>query len=222
MTAPIAAAALACGYHDPESVAFKTGVLNWMYPDSLHVHAPIWRAQAAGLLPPYDKFQPKVASAQQRFLDAVAYRKTEQALSAFAVEAGRLNTDSSPRRFSMVLVERALWAQFTVSGGQPSLNIDAGGPKQGDLVAVTGEPVLYGMQRGRLTLAEAVESGMIKLYGEPEAINGFIAEYGSLGAQALPSVERMSPITPASHGGLAATGARLSQPLANPSAGVDQ
>ncbi|QQO56812.1 MAG: hypothetical protein N838_29060 [Thiohalocapsa sp. PB-PSB1] len=21
-----------------------TGVLNWMYPDSLHVHAPIWQA----------------------------------------------------------------------------------------------------------------------------------------------------------------------------------
>jgi hypothetical protein len=32
---PIAGAALACGYHDPDSVSFKTGVLNWMYPDSL-------------------------------------------------------------------------------------------------------------------------------------------------------------------------------------------
>jgi hypothetical protein len=184
--APIAGAALACGYHDPDSVSFKTGVLNWMYPNSLHVHAPIWAAQKAGELPPYGKSRMLASGAQRRFLDAVAYRKTDRALRALGAAIGRLSAGEQPERFSMVLVESALWAQFAVSPQEQVLDIDAGGPNQGDLVAVTGEPVIYAMRKGRLPLAEAVESGMLKLYGEPSEIDRFLGAYGDVGAQPLP------------------------------------
>jgi hypothetical protein len=183
---PIAGTALPCGYHDPDSVSFKTGVLNWMYPDSLHVHAPIWEAQEAGVLPQYDKSRMLASGAQRKFLDAVAYRRTDRALRALGAAIGRLSAGGQPERFSMVLVESALWAQFAVSPEQQILDIDAGGPNQGDLVAVTGEPVIYAMRKGRLPLAEAVESGMIKLYGKPVEIDRFLSAYGDVGAQAMP------------------------------------
>jgi hypothetical protein len=86
----------------------------------------------------------------------------------------------------MVLVESALWTQFVVSPQEQILDIDAGGPNKGDLVAVTGEPVIYAMRKGKLQLAEAVEFGMIKLYGEPGEIDRFLAAYGDVGAETMP------------------------------------
>jgi hypothetical protein len=41
-------ASQACGYHDPASVGI--GMLNWAYPDSLHVRTAVWMAQANGLI----------------------------------------------------------------------------------------------------------------------------------------------------------------------------
>jgi hypothetical protein len=182
----VAGAALPCGYHDPDSVSFKTGVLNWIYPDSLHVHAPIWQAQKAGTLPGYDTARMTASGAQRKFLDAVAYRRTDRALRALGAAIGNLSAAGRPQRFSMVLVESALWAQFVVSPEEKILDIDAGGPNRGDLVAVTGEPVIYAMHKGKLRLAEAVESEMIKLYGEPGEIDRFLAVYGDVGAETLP------------------------------------
>ena len=184
----IAGSALACGYHDSDSVSFKTGVLNWMYPDSLHVHAPIWRAQEDGLLPAPDNARLMAGGEQRKFLDAVAYRKTDRALRALGAAIGNLSAAGQPERFSMVLVESALWAQFAVGPQEQILDIDAGGPNKGDLVAVTGEPVIYAIREGKLTLAEAVESEMIKLYGEPGEIDRFLAAYGDVGTETLPDL----------------------------------
>lgn len=183
---PIGGDALACGYHDPDSVSFKTGVLNWMYPDSLHVHAPIWRAQKAGVLPQYDKSRMMAGGAHRKFLDVLAYRRTARALKALGAAIGNLSPAGRPQRFSMVLVESALWAQFVLSPEEKILEIDAGGPNEGDLVAVTGEPVIYAMRKGKLSLAEAVESEMLKLYGEPGEIDRFLAAYGDVGAETMP------------------------------------
>ena len=44
-----ASEALRCGYDDPQSVS--RGVLNWIYPDSLHVIGAISREVAARRLP---------------------------------------------------------------------------------------------------------------------------------------------------------------------------
>ena len=38
----------ACGFHD--SVQLQKGILNWVYPDSLHVGTAVWMAQEAGRL----------------------------------------------------------------------------------------------------------------------------------------------------------------------------
>ena len=40
--------AFACGFHDQSSML--RGMMNWVYPDSLHVSTAVWVAQRAGRL----------------------------------------------------------------------------------------------------------------------------------------------------------------------------
>ena len=88
----------------------------------------------------------------------------------------------------MVLVETVLWSQFNPGGSQHKLAVDTDGPIVGDLVVVTDEPVLYAVESEDLSLSMAVESGLMKLYGDSEQINNFLNVYGAIGAQTLESL----------------------------------
>lgn len=181
------APALACGYHDSASVSFKTSVLNWLYPNSLHVYAPIWRAQEAGALPPYEISRWVATGSERKLLDALAYEKVDRALRALGAGIGETAADKWMQQFSLVLVESALWTRFAVSHIQQIVDVNMSGPGEGDLVVVTGEPVIFAIGKGKLTLSAAFDSEMLKLYGEPEQIDNFLVAYGTVGSQPLPT-----------------------------------
>ena len=157
---------MACGYHD--TVNTRKGALNWIYPNSLHVRSAIWQAQAQGKLPAYE---------------AVTYQETERVLKVLGSRFSKLSTDDQAQRFSVVLVETVLWSQFNPRGSEHKMAVDTDGPIVGDLVVVTDEPVLYAVETEELSLSMAVESGLMKLYGDSEQINNFLNVYGVIGAQ---------------------------------------
>ena len=142
--------------------------MNWIYPNSLHVRSAIWQAQAQGKLPAYE---------------AVTYQETERVLKVLGSRFSKLNTDDQAQGFSVVLVETVLWSQFNPRGSEHKMAIDTDGPIVGDLVVVTDEPVLYAVETEELSLSMAVESGLMKLYGDSEQINNFLNVYGVIGAQ---------------------------------------
>ena len=74
--------------------------------------------------------------------------------------------------------------RWPASASAMAVAVESDGPGESKLVVVTGDPVLHAMKRGELALSDAVESGLVKLYGEPEQIDGFVASYGTLGGQA--------------------------------------
>lgn len=162
----------ACGYHDsPEaSKNVQKGILNWVYPNSLHVRWPIWQAQVEGQLPSDD---------------TLSFQKTWRALKVLSRRFGTLTPADRLERFSMVLVENVLWSQFTVAGSQSLVAIDVAGPIVGQLVVVTDEPVLYALAKDSLSLSLAIESGLVKLYGQPDQIDSFLELYGEIGGQKL-------------------------------------
>lgn len=163
--------AAACGYHD--TVNTRKGALNWIYHNCLHVRSAIWQAQAQGKLPA---------------CEAVNYQETERVLKVLGSRFSKLNTDDQTLSFSVVLVETVLWSQFQLSDSQLKMSIDTDGPLVGALVVVTDEPVLYAVETQELSLSIAVESGLVKLYGDPEQINKFLNVYGAIGDQSLTSI----------------------------------
>lgn len=175
------ASVLACGYHDPDSL--KIGPLNWFYPDSLHVTGAIQTAQRHGRLPGPDIERLLATGAQRRSLDAAAFRQTEQSLHRLGAWIGDRTADADTEQFALVLVETGLWTRFSISRLHQKVSVDMDGPGAGELVVVTGVPVLHALVRGSITLSGALESGLVKLYGEPEQIDGFVGAYGTLGGQ---------------------------------------
>jgi hypothetical protein len=165
--------ARACGYHDPS--ALNLGMLNWSYPDALHVRTAVWMAQQSGLIAasaaPLDDDPLPPAMRQQLRL-----RETTAQLEALR---GRLAAGADGRvlaGFSIVLLRSMLWARFEPTGDTLRLDAHTPGPGADDVVLVTDEPVIDALLDGRLTPRDAQQRGLLRFYGAPAAV----AQLGTL------------------------------------------
>ena len=71
---------------------------------------------------------------------------------------------------SIVLLEPMLWSRIAIEKGKPRLSIHVGGPTQGDVVAVTEDPVVAALTEGTLSAREAVSLGLIRFYGSAPSL----------------------------------------------------
>ena len=159
----------ACGYHDPS--AYNVGMLNWAYPDALHVRTAVWMAQRDGFLAPAES-PPAVdaASSQARLQQMMRLREMQARLDALraaldAAAAGRL-----PPAFAVVLIGPMLWTRFEADDGGVRMASHSQGPAPDDVVVVTDAPVLVALVDGSLTFRSAHARGLAKLYGSHDAV----------------------------------------------------
>ena len=89
---------------------------------------------------------------------------------------------------ALVLLEGMLWTRYvsTPDGVQVHHHVD--GPAEGDLVAVTDVPVIHAIRAGTLTLADANEQGLLRLYGKEDVLRVLLEVHGSLGSEPLPEI----------------------------------
>ncbi len=168
-------ASLACGYHDDVSLA--RGILNWVYPDALHVIGAISTAIADGRMP-LRKSEPAAPNP----LYGSGYRTTVRSMERLA-EALRVASGgtSSPFSFSLVLVEPMLWTRLQGDQHAASTEVHVSGPRPGDAVIVSGEVVIGEIASGRLAFGDAHRLGLIRFYGSDGQLARFIELYGSIG-----------------------------------------
>lgn len=169
--------AVACGYDSPQSVS--RGVLNWAYPDSLHVIGAISREVAARRLPLANFNRAGADLFGQRF------RATQTALTGFAELLRAASSEPSQPAFSLVLVEPVLWTRFEPSADGLHAKVHVASAEPGDLVLVTGEAVISEIAHGRLTVGEAGERGLIRFYGSEKQKSDFIGSYRHAGGQPI-------------------------------------
>jgi hypothetical protein len=163
--------AAACGYHDDVSLA--RGVLNWVYPDALHVVGAISMAVAERRLP---------AGAPMRGgLGLMGYHGTVRALDQHAQQLHMFSSEMPPPTFSLLLIEPMLWTRFVSDRGDVRTQVHVSGPQAGDLVIISGEEVLRAVASDRLTVGEAYRSGLIRLYGTDEQVRSFLTRYDQVG-----------------------------------------
>ena len=164
--------AAACGYHDDVSLA--RGVLNWTYPDALHVVGAISRAVAERRLP--------APAPVGGGLGLLGYHGTVRALDRYAQQL-RLSSGEMPRPiFSLLLIEPMLWTRFVSEDGDVRPQVHVSGPQAGDLVVISGEDVIREIAKSRLSIGEAYRHGLIRLYGTEEQVKSFLTRYGQVGS----------------------------------------
>jgi hypothetical protein len=163
--------ALSCGYEDPKSAAVQRGVLNYAYPNALHVIGALTQARMEGIVAP-----PSEAPASKDPFGS-QFRKTERMLQQLGDVLGVHPSDDLA--FSMVLIEPMLWTRFAVSDGRVATTVHINGPAAGDLVVIAIEAVVQEIIGQRLTFLRAEELGLIRIYGEPAKIASLRAIFAS-------------------------------------------
>jgi hypothetical protein len=164
--------AAACGYHDDVSLA--RGVLNWTYPDALHVVGAISRAVAERRLP--------APAPVDGGLGLLGYHGTVRALDRYAQQL-RLSSGQMPRPiFSLLLIEPMLWTRFVSEDRDVRPQVHVSGPQAGDLVVISDEDVIREIAKSRLSIGEAYRHGLIRLYGTEEQVKSFLTRYGQVGS----------------------------------------
>jgi hypothetical protein len=160
--------AVACGYHDDVSLA--RGVLNWLYPDALHVVGALAQAVTAKRLP---------APTLER--DPWGYQRTVRSLHQYAQQLRMLSGETRPPAFSLLLIEPMLWTRFTPEDGDLQTQVHISAPQAGDLVLISGEEVIREISNNRLAVGEAYRHGLIRLYGTEDQVALFLTLYDQLG-----------------------------------------
>lgn len=160
--------ALGCGLEDPTSVATLRGALALAYPQSPQVGTAVWQAQLAGTLP-------RDPTAQQGELsaDARAVMRRVRAHTYLRQLAVRLSTPgmaAGAPPLAVVLLGPVMWNRYEVADDKVRPLLHVGGPEPGDVVVVTELPVVEAIALGSLGVAAALESGVLRLYGEPQAV----------------------------------------------------
>jgi hypothetical protein len=163
--------AAACGYHDDVSLA--RGVLNWVYPDALHVIGAISTAVAERRLP---------AGAPVRgALGLLGYHGTVRAIDQHAQQLRTAAGEMAAPTFSLLLIEPMLWTRFVADEGDMQTQVHVSGPQARDLVVISGEEVIRAIANNALTVGEAYRSGLIRLYGTDEQVRSFLTRYEQVG-----------------------------------------
>jgi hypothetical protein len=161
-----AGVAPACGLEDPNSIATLRGALQFAYPNALHVGTAVWQAQLAGALP-------RDALAQRADLspEARASLRLVKASALVGRLADRLNAAGAAEHpaIAIVLVGPVMWSRFAAGDGPVKAQVHVAGPEAGDVVAVTDVAVIEAIADGTIGVGGAIDAGLIRLYGAPEA-----------------------------------------------------
>ena len=167
---PAAPSVQACGYHDPASAS--VGMLNWAYPDALHVRTAVWMAQASGLLArrePLPDADP--LSVTFRFQQSIRLRDAQARLDELRIRVEAAVAGQPMPNFAVVLIGPMLWARFEGNEGGVAMMPHVTGPAQGDVVLVSDEAVVAALAEGRMTASEARSHGLVKAYGTSENVD---------------------------------------------------
>jgi hypothetical protein len=163
------AATFACGYHDPAAVSL--GILNWIYPDSLHVRTAVWQAEDAAILPP----RKAIPGA-----DLFAFHRTVSDMQALGARLGKATpSGGTDHAFAVVLLDSLMWTLFAPAEGTLAVEAHANGPAPGNVVVVTDIKVVRAILAETLRFAQAEAWGLLRLYGDAVGLEAVRARFGA-------------------------------------------
>ena len=100
----------------------------------------------------------------------VGYQKAAERLATLGDRLSSVRDGSEAPGISMVLIGPMLWARFEPTGAGRNVTVHVDGPRKGDVVVVTDEPVIAALTEGRITTRAARALGLLRLYGSAQAV----------------------------------------------------
>ena len=180
-----------CGYHDPKM--FAQGILNHIYPNALHVTGAIWAAQKEGKLSMPDRERIVATGERGKFLDQLEYEKTLSALHALGEAIKTKSEGKESMDISVVVLTNVLWSRFSNDYLDIRQGLHVKGPGASDLIIVSDQPVLQAIRNGRLSFREALDLGVVRLYGPEQDKSELTARLGDIGKLPLPRPDLPTP-----------------------------
>jgi hypothetical protein len=147
-----AAPAGACGYHGLIGDSFSA-----IYPGSIDV--------AIALRTALDRNQLKAAPTAPPLMSLM---RSTRWLEDFGRWAGQ--SASGAPDFAVLLVEPGLWTRYRKQGSGFAMEPHVAAPAASDVVLITGEPALQALVERRLTMTEAMQTGVVRFEGAAEAV----------------------------------------------------
>jgi hypothetical protein len=156
----------ACGLDDASDVALQRVAMGLAFPGSASVLEASRKAQVQGVLPREARPARSHSAKQgQRALDAV---RAQVQILASQWGASRDTTALQPP-VAIVLLQPMLWSRLSPQADSLRADVHVDGPQPGDLVVVTDMPALQALAAKTLTFSQALQLGLVRLYGATEA-----------------------------------------------------
>lgn len=147
--------ASACGFDGAMSDSFSAS-----HPKSLDVAFAISDAVGKGIVKPLPASPSKAGQA--------GYWKAQERVSRFQTYLPA--SASGTQNVSLLLVDSQLWSRFKAAGAGYEMVAHAEGAAAGDVVVITAEPVIAMILDGQLTVKAALDTGVLAIEGETDAV----------------------------------------------------
>ncbi|MEM1411813.1 MAG: hypothetical protein AAGH19_05585 [Pseudomonadota bacterium] len=178
----------ACGLHDP--TLFARGMMNFIYPESLHVIGATQSAQRSGELPEPRRPLRLEEGSQAYATDSAtrqkrAFERSVNALYALGLEIDERRSADNTSGIAIVVLNSMMWTRYAPEYTDVQQGLHVRGPEADDIVLVTDQVVVEAIRDGLLTVDRAVKLGVIKPYRQKQEDAALLAQIGSIGAHPL-------------------------------------
>ena len=138
----------------------------------------MWEAQKAGRLPMPDVVRLQATGEDRKALDEIAFRRTVEALKTFGSLLDSKTSGAQRAEASVLLVDEMMWNRFSMENGHTDLLADISEPQDDDVVIVTETSVIMAIVSASLSIGEAVNMDVLRLYGAPAEVEMFLSRFG--------------------------------------------
>ena len=114
----------------------------------------------------------------RKALDEIAFRRTVEALKTFGSLLDSKTSGAPRAEASVLLVDEMMWNRFSMENGHTDLLADISEPQDDDVVIVTETSVIMAIVSASLSIGEAVNMGVLRLYGAPAEVEMFLSRFG--------------------------------------------
>jgi|GEM_PF-2584338 len=153
-----------CGLEGDDIVLLQSA-LGVAYPDALNVLAAVSSARHSGRIDRWLGLDPPATAEESR----AALMRVSASLGTLREHLQATAPAGAPS-LSVVLLKPMLWNRLTSEYGGLKLAVHVDGLAPGDVVAVTDEPVIAGLNSGRLAARDALSLGLVRLYGSASQV----------------------------------------------------
>jgi len=127
-------------------------------------------------MPDVDRLQ--ATGEHRKALDEMAFQRTVTALKTFGTLLDSKTSCAERADVSVLLVDEMMWNRFSMGSGHTDLQPDISGPQDDDVVIVTETSVLMAIVTASVSIGEAVDMGVLRLYGAQDRVEMFLLGFG--------------------------------------------